>query len=562
MLNPVIVFDHFSFRYESQQEDTLHDINLTIYKGQKVLILGQSGSGKSTLIHCINGLIPNSYPGIITGQCEVAGMDTKHASIFSLSKQVGTVLQDSDAQFVALSVEEDVAFALENQAIPRNEMIQRVRLATDKVGMTDFLKQVPFTLSGGQKQKVSLAGVLHEKVGILLFDEPLASLDPHSGMQAIELIDQIHNEDRTIIIVEHRLEEVMYRSIDRVIVMHLGSIVYDGKLDDLLRARILFQYGLREPLYLQALQIAKVHITKLDPIDNIKKLNLDNEKNKLVVFNQAVHESNMKFDEVILEVDHISFAYDEIDVIQDVSFKIYKGERVAFVGKNGAGKSTMAKLICGFERTNKGQIKLHNQDTLALTIREIGERIGFVMQNPNQMLVKHLIKEEVTFALIQCRVKSEEIEERVNEALKICGLYSMRNWPVSAVSYGQRKRLTVAAILALKPDILILDEPSAGQDYTHYSEIMDFLDNLNKNQGITFIFITHDMHLAIEYTDRAIVFSDAKIIADDSIHAIMSDPFIIEQANLKQTSLYDLAKICDYSAESVIQYFIDHRRDI
>lgn len=562
MQKPVIVFDQFCFRYDSQQENTLNNINLTIYEGQKVLILGQSGSGKSTLIHCINGLIPFSFSGTITGSCKVAGMETTHASIFSLSQEVGTVLQDSDAQFVALSVEEDVAFALENQAIPRDEMIPKVKQATDKVGMTDFLKQVPFNLSGGQKQKVSLAGVLHENVNILLFDEPLASLDPLSGYQAIELIDQIHKENKTILIVEHRLEEVMAKSIDRVIVMNNGEITFDGTLESLLRLNILSKVGLREPLYLQALRLANVDYLNRNNIQNVNKINLDDVKDFVEKFKIDKQKSNDFDCDLLLEIDNVSFAYEDTNVINNISFDIRKGERVAFIGKNGAGKSTMAKLICGFIKPDQGEIRLNKKNILALSIREIGEKIGFVMQNPNQMLVKHLIRDEISFALLQHKLSREEIETRVNEALKICDLFSMRNWPVSAVSYGQRKRITVAAILALKPDILILDEPSAGQDYTHYSEIMDFLDTLNKEYGVTFIFITHDMHLAIEYTDRAIVFADSRIIADDTIYQIMSNREIIDRANLKQTSLYDLANKIGISPQRVIQYFIQNRRSI
>lgn len=556
---PLIVFDHFSFRYASQQVETLKNIHLTIHKGEKVLIIGQSGSGKSTLVHCINGLIPNSFKGEISGSCTVAGMDISRASIFSLSKQVGTVLQDSDAQFVALSVGEDVAFALENQAIERKEMIPLVKKATDKVGMSDFLMQVPYTLSGGQKQKVSLAGVLHENVSILLFDEPLASLDPYSGMQAIELIDTIHQEDRTVIIVEHRLEDVMHREIDRVIVMHEGEIVYDGELNALLKANILIKYGLREPLYLQALNYAKIPFNTFQDVTNIQKMHFDTVQKELKTFVPKQLHKPIDHSEVLLTVKNIRFAYDERPVLNNINFTVYRGERLAFVGKNGAGKSTMAKLLCAFVRPDKGSIELNGTDIKVLTIKEVGQRIGYVMQNPNHMIVKHLIKDEVRFALENQNLSNEQIDDRVEDALKICGLHSMRNWPVSAVSYGQRKRITVAAILALKPDILILDEPTAGQDYAHYSEIMDFLDQLNKDHGITFIFITHDMHLAIEYTDRALVFADGELIADDEIQAILANPAIIEKANLKQTSLYYLAQACGLDVEPFIRSFIEQR---
>lgn len=553
-----IVFNHFSFRYASQQEATLHDIHLTIPHGQKVLILGQSGSGKSTLVHVMNGLIPHSFEGEIQGECLIDGLSTVKQSIFQISQKVGTVLQDSDAQFVALSVEDDIAFVLENQAMPRSEMIPKVHSAAKRVGMDAFLKQIPFSLSGGQKQKVSLAGVLHDQAGILLFDEPLASLDPQSGEATIELIDALASE-HTVIIVEHRLEDVLHRSVDRVLVMAEGRIVFDGTSESLLKSTLLSEHGLREPLYVHALRQAHVDLTKVDHLNSITQVDFKPYTTSLQKYEKEVKQKPKAIQDVCLEVSHISFAYDKDWVINDVSFQLHKGERLAFIGQNGAGKSTLAKLLTGVLRPQKGTITLLNKNISVLSITEIGQHIGYVMQNPNQMLVKHLIKEEVSLALQLRGFDQQAQEERMKEALEICGLYSMRNWPVSALSYGQRKRVTVAAILALKPDILILDEPTAGQDYAHYTDIMHFLDELNQSQGITFIFITHDMHLALEYTDRALVFTEGKMIADDAIEAIFSKPDVLSQAHLKQTSLYTLAQACKLNPEHFIRSFIEHR---
>lgn len=562
MKKPIVEFKDFGFQYKKQTSPTLFDINLTIMEGEKVLLLGPSGSGKSTLANCINGLNPFSYDGIITGSCKIAGMETKSASIFALSKVVGTVLQDSDAQFVGLSVGEDIAFALENDSVPRKEMIPKVQKASEIVGMQDFLQHVPYELSGGQKQKVALAGVIHDDVDLLIFDEPLAALDPKMGMYAIELIDQIHNEQKkTVIIIEHRLEDVLYRHIDRIVLMDKGRIVFDGCPDQLLASNLLFTYGIREPLYIKAMKYAGCEFSEEHKISDVFQMNLEPFREKLIKQqNLEISKYNPDLGEELLKVEDVSFSYGDNEVLSHISFQINRGERVAFIGKNGAGKSTMAKLLCGIIRPSNGTIFINEKNYLQLSIKEIGEKIGYVMQNPNQMLVKDMIKEEVELALVLRGKSQEEINESVKKALKMCGLYGMRNWPVGAVSYGQKKRVTIASILVLQPEIIILDEPTAGQDYFHYTEIMNFLDDLNKNFGITIIFITHDMHLAIQYTDRAVVFAEGELVADDSVYKVLADNAAIEKANLKQTSLYTLAQRLEIKPEDYIEHFIAYER--
>jgi len=562
MSTPIVEFKNFGFKYKSQSAATLHDINLTICKGEKVLILGPSGSGKSTLANCINGLNPFSYDGVITGSCKVAGMETKDASIFALSKVVGTVLQDSDAQFVGLSVGEDIAFALENQSMPRNEMLPKVEWAARVVGMSDFLMHVPYELSGGQKQKVALAGVLHGDVDLLIFDEPLAALDPRMGMTAVELIDRIHKEqNKTVVIVEHRLEDVLYRSVDRIVLMNEGRIVYDGVPDELLASDLLTRYGIREPLYIKAMKYAGCELTPDQNLSDIQGMDLSPFEDKLKQQQLVQLEKYVpKVGEEILKVQNVTFAYGKDPVLKNISFSVRKGEKVAFVGKNGAGKSTMAKLICGIIRPREGQVLINGIDYMKYSIKEIGEKIGYVMQNPNQMLVKDIIKDEVELAMLLRGKSRQEIDEAVKKTLKMCGLYPMRNWPVSAVSYGQKKRVTIASILVLQPEIIILDEPTAGQDYRHYTEIMEFLDELNREYGITIIFITHDMHLAIQYTDRAIVFSEGELVADDSVFRVLSNDQVITRANLKQTSLYTLAMRLGLDPEAYIEHFINYER--
>lgn len=560
--SPIVEFKDFTFKYKSQLEPTLKNINLTIYEGEKVLILGPSGCGKSTLANCINGLIPFSYPGEIHGSCKIAGNETSHSSIFSLSSVVGTVLQDSDAQFVGLSVGGDIAYALENDNMPREEMLPRVLNSATLVGMQKFLEHVPYNLSGGQKQRVSLAGIMHEHVKILLFDEPLAALDPQMGNQAIDLIDKIQkNNNCTVIIIEHRLEDVLYRPVDRIILLEDGQIIADMKPNELLCSNIIVEKGIREPLYLQALKMAGCNVTIDDNPSNIFDIKLDKYKEKLVSYYSNVDTSKpYKEKKVVLNVKNVDFSYDKNKALDNVSFSINKGDKIAVIGKNGAGKSTMAKLICGILRPDKGEVHLEGVNYLNYSIKELGQKIGYVMQNPNQMLVKDIIKDEVSLGLVLNNKSEEEIEKNIEEALKKCDLWPMRNWPVSVVSYGQKKRVTIASILAMNPEIIILDEPTAGQDYRVYTEIMSFLEKLNKDFGITILFITHDMHLAIEYTDRAIVFADGKCIGDDSVFKILSDNDIIERASLKQTSLYSLATRLGINPESFIESFIVSER--
>ena len=566
MKEPIISFRDFSFRYKAQKNPTLHDIDLDIYPGEKILIIGASGSGKSTLCNCINGLIPFSFEGEITGSCTVNGIETSSASIFKLSDTVGTVLQDSDAQFVGLSVGEDIAFSMENDMMPRAEMLPRIEKNASMVGMQDFIDHIPFNLSGGQKQKVAIAGVFGNDVEVLIFDEPLASLDPQMGMTAVELIDDISKETgKTVIIVEHRLEDVLYRPVDRIILMSGGCIVADMAPDDLLRSSLLSEYGIREPLYITAMKYAGCSLDGNKNLCDLASLEFtpENEAKLKAFFTEEREAIKENTNEAVVSFSDVSFSYDPgKKVLNDINFEIKRGERIAIIGRNGAGKSTAAKLLCGIIRPDTGTIMLEGTDTSDLSVKEIGEKVGYVMQDPNTMIVKDIIKEEVGMALGFRDMPQEEAERRVNTALETCGLYRMRNWPVDSISYGQKKRVTVASMMALEPDVFVLDEPTAGQDYRSYTEIMEFVNTLNREYGKTILFITHDMHLAIENTDRAIVFSDGRLIASDRVFSVLADPDIIQRASLKQTSLYTLAVKLGLDPESTIRHFIEYEREV
>ncbi len=566
----MIEFKDFGFKYNAQEDYTLRDINLKINPGEKILIAGPSGCGKSTMIHCLNGLIPFSLGGERQGTLTIDGKDTWDMSIFELSKKVGTVLQDQDSQFIGLTVAEDLAFALENDAVGEPELHDRVKEIADVVNIGSHLLHSPQELSGGQKQRVSLGGVMVDNVGVLLFDEPLANLDPETGKKAIELIDDIHKRTGdTIIIVEHRLEDVLWRPVDRVILMDKGRIVSDSTPDELLSGELLKITGVREPLYVTALKYAGVEITPEMKASSLDTIVLSEEqKNKVRKwFKSAETETDGRSKESILEIRDLNFTYrsdrsdaEDHHALIDIDFDLYKGEMMAVVGRNGAGKSTFSKVICGFENPDSGSMIMNGNDLSELSIKERADHIGYIMQNPNQMISKTMIFDEVAMGLRNSNVPEDEVNERVNNTLKVCGLWPFRNWPISALSYGQKKRVTIAAIMSMKPEIMILDEPTAGQDYRHYTEIMEFLRKLNE-LGTTVILITHDMHLMLEYAERSVVFSDGRIIACDTAANILTDEDIIRRASLKETSLYGLAKICGIDEGTVfVSRFIDHER--
>lgn len=560
---PVIEFQDFSFQYFSQAEPTLHKINLRIYEGEKVLIVGPSGSGKSTLGNCLNGLIPFAYKGEIQGSLKICGKETRKMNIFELSKKVGTVLQDADGQFIGLTVGEDIAFALENDCVEQEKMKETVQRVSDMVDMGKLLKSSPFELSGGQKQRVSFAGVLVDDVDILLFDEPLANLDPATGKTAIDLIDRVWKQSKkTVVIVEHRLEDVLYRDVDRIIVVSEGRIEADMTPDELMAADILSELGIREPLYVTAMKYAGIHVTEDLHAGRLQTLETDKVKGQLKKWNmEQSPKQQPKECPPILEAEHLSFQYTKKrKILQDINFTIREGEMVSVVGTNGAGKSTLAKVICGFVKEDEGRLLYKGEYLADKTIKERSYKIGYVMQNPNQMICKPMIYDEVALGLRIRGVAEEEIEPKVDKALKICGLAPFKKWPISALSFGQKKRVTIASMLTLEPQILILDEPTAGQDYHHYTEIMEFLKQLNKD-GVTIIMITHDMHLMLEYTPHAIVISEGKKIGDASAVEILTNERIAEAANLKTTSLYELAIKVGIEDPSVfVQNFIDYER--
>ncbi|ARV74938.1 ABC transporter ATP-binding protein [Vibrio campbellii] len=556
-----IEFSNFSFRYESLDKPTLKNINLRIEKGEKIVIIGPSGSGKSTLGQCLNGLIPHAIKGETSGKLTINGQDTAPFDMHQFTEQVGTVLQDTDSQFVGLSIGEDIAFALENQLMSNIDMYPLVKATAKMVDLEQMLERSPHDLSGGQKQRVSLAGILVDDVDILLFDEPLAALDPKTGKKTIEIIDELHRETgKTIIIIEHRLEDVLHRSVDRIILMESGEIIADTTPDEILASPLLEEYGIREPLYLSALKEAGCAIEGDAKPSSLNTLPLAQYQTAVSTWFEASKATNVeKQAETLLAVRNLTYSYDgEKNALEDVNFDVKRGEFVSVLGKNGSGKSTITKLVMGVIEPDQGSMILNGQDLNELTIFERSQKVGVVMQNPNHMISHHMIFDEVAFGLRNRGVEEKQVEAKVLEVLELCGLSKYRHWPIEALSYGQKKRVTIASILALEPELLILDEPTAGQDYRNYTSMLSFIEKLNRELGITVMIISHDMHLVLEYTTRSIVIADSKLIADAPMTEVFSSPALLDQANLATTSLYELAtELGIENTNDFMQHFID-----
>lgn len=534
----MIRFKNFSFQYDAQAEPTLKGIDLEIVEGEKVLIAGPSGSGKSTLGQLLNGIIPAIHKGTMSGEFLLAGKPAFDQSVYDKSQLVSTVLQDTDGQFIGLSVAEDLAFALENDMVQQSVMKDQVASWAERLELRDLLGHRPQDLSGGQKQRVSLGGVLIDESPILLFDEPLANLDPQTGQDTIALIKQMQEETgATTLVIEHRLEEVLALDLDRIVLIADGCIVFNGAPNQLLASDLLAQHGIREPLYLSVLRDLAYPIAADQPLDQLSALDLSMlEKPDLQV--EAL-ESEQAI-APLLSVRGATFAYDNRLILKGIDLDLKKGERLAIVGKNGAGKSTLAKALCQFIQAD-GEFLWQGQDISQDSIKERAEKIGYVLQNPNQMISQTQLYDEVALGLRLRGWQEEEIEERVVEVLKVCGLYAMRHWPISALSFGQKKRVTIASILVLGAEVILLDEPTAGQDQAHYEEMMAFLDQLAE-AGHTVVMITHDMQLMLEHSDRCLVVLDGQVIANQSPLAVLSDAVLVAKANLRETSIFNLAQ--------------------
>ncbi|AWW99072.1 ABC transporter ATP-binding protein [Oenococcus oeni] len=561
---PAVTFKNVNFKYRVQSQATLHDVSFAFDYGEKIIIAGPSGSGKTTIGHLINGLIPQSFPGNLDGQILVNDQDVSKLDIFNLSFAVATVLQDTDAQFVGMTVAEDVSFLLENENIDHQTLLKKTNHWLTELNLQSVKNHHPQELSGGQKQRVSMAGVLSSDSKILLFDEPLANLDPAAGRAAIQLISQLQKKlNLTVIIIEHRLEEALKIQADKLVIVSRGKIIANDTPDRVLQSGVVSQVGLREPLYLTALKKAGFDLSLEKHLTDLSSLNQELVSKKISNWlNTQISVKKPNPGQPILSIKNLFFSYPKQSVFKDFNLDFYAGQITAIVGKNGSGKSTFSNLVTGFLKQDSGQIFFDGQSLDSLSVKERADKIGYVLQNPNQMISQNIVFDEVAYGLKLREVNPEEIKTRVRRVLKISGLDSMRHWPVSALSFGQKKRVTIASVLVLEPQILLLDEPTAGQDYLNYRSIMNFVASLNREHHTSIIVITHDMHLMLEYADRALALVDGKILADDRPAALLSNLELLKEASLAPTSLYNLARFSQVDPIKLSERLVESEADL
>ncbi|HEX7541759.1 MAG TPA: ABC transporter ATP-binding protein [Anaerolineales bacterium] len=514
MTETPLFVDKLSFRYRDRQSPAIHDISFSAIPGEILLIAGASGCGKTTLIRAINGLIPRSYKGEVTGRILLYGQDTSGWSLSKISHSVGTVLQDPERQILGSKVLHEVAFGLENLGLPRDEIYQRVDAALDFLKISPLRLRETFSLSGGEKQKLALAGVLAMRPSILLLDEPLASLDPASGSETLDIVRRLADDGMTVLMIEHRVEDVLRIRPERVMFMSDGEIRYLGRLDGLGAVVDYREVKLQASVIMQR--------AKADPPPVELKIL------------PGVTSSGSSL-EPIVKFENVAFGYDEREILHGINLEIKRGDVIAVLGPNGAGKTTFVKHAIGLLKPKSGRVLVEGRDTKEASVAQIASTLGYVFQSPSHMLFAPTVREELAFGPKNLRHPKSEIEKEVVEALRIVNLEDMIGDPPLALSFGQQKRVSIAAILAMRSRILVMDEPTAGQDYQNYMNFMDAILQLPGFEAI--LFITHDVDLAVIYANRVLLMADGKLVADGTPHEVLGDARRLKDCRLVPSSL-------------------------
>jgi energy-coupling factor transport system ATP-binding protein len=518
MKNAALSIKDLSFKYYIRENNAITDISLDLYEGEIMLLAGASGCGKTTIMRCINGLIPNTYTGTIKGDISIFGESVSSFSMAELSQTVGTILQNPELQIVSSVVRNEIAFGLENLAVSNEEMESRVEEVASRLGILHLLDRETFSLSGGEKQKVALAGVLVMEPRILLLDEPLAALDSASGQEALEMLRQLANEGIAVLLVEHRVDDVLEIKPDKAVFMEEGEIKYQGDCDGFM------DFADYKTIKLPAESI--IQRAKHDPLPE---------------YNCAVGSvGEDKIGTELLKFANVNFSYDKGKnmVLKDINLDIRKGDVIALLGPNGAGKTTLIKQTLGLLNPDNGVVYLEGTDTNDLAISQAAKTVGYVFQDPGQMLFAETVRDELTFGPKNLKQEPEEIEGNVDWALQTVHLSEYVDDSPLSLSFGQQKRVSIASILSMRSRILLMDEPTAGQDYWNYRSFMDSIMQMPGFDAV--VFITHDLDLALVYANRIILIKDGEIMADGSPYDALQDRDLLVKCRIKPTSLLDM----------------------
>lgn len=510
---PVLAIQNLTFRYRDRQEPSLENISLTMASGELLLLAGASGSGKTTLIRCINGLIPHSYKGELQGKILINGQDVSKLSLARISQMAGTVLQDPERQILGTRVRNEVAFGLENLGLPRDEIRQRMDEALQHLGILELRDRETFNLSGGEKQKVALAGVLAMRPNLLLLDEPLASLDPGSAQETLALVRQLADEGMTVLMVEHRVEDVLKIKPARILYLSGGQIRYFGKPEGLTKE-------------------VDYHEIKL-PAAMIMEQAIDNPAPQPL---ERLPASAAADGRELVQFENVAFGYEKkTEVLHGINLTLRQGDVVAILGPNGAGKTTLVKHAIGLLKPQDGRVLVNGKDTVDLSIAQIANTLGYVFQSPSHMLFAPTVHDELAFGPKNLGHPADQIEKEVAQAIDIVNLTGREDDPPLALSFGQQKRVSIAAILAMQSKILVMDEPTAGQDYKNYMGFMDAIMQLPNFEAI--LFITHDVDLAVIYANRVLLVDQGRIVADGEPEEVLADLDRLKASRLVPTTL-------------------------
>ncbi len=517
-----LVIETLSFQYRTRPEKAIEKISFDLKPGEMLLIAGSSGCGKTTLARCINGLIPRSYKGERAGKVLLHGKDVSEMQIADVAQTVGTLLQDPERQIVASNVFNEVAFGPENLGLPREEILSRVDAAVKRLKIEHLLERETFNLSGGEKQKVALAGLLAMNPSILMLDEPLASLDPASAHEALEVFRSLADEGKTVVLIEHRVEDAIFAKPDRLLYMEGGQVKYLGSIDSLPTAINHREVKLPAEWVVKRVRQAGKMSPRVEPAAQEKR------GEPLVVF------------------ENVDFRYNDESplILQDVNLQIDRGDLIAVLGPNGAGKSTLVKHAIGLLKPTGGRVLVEGNDTKSMSVAQIAHSLGFVFQSPTHMLFAPTVREELEFGPKNLEMDSLAIPRLVSESIATMNLKGFEEYPPLGLSFGQQKRTTIAAVLAMQSKIMIMDEPTAGQDYSNYTHFMDTMckpahekKSLVAENFAATLFITHDLDLAVTYANRVLLFGDKHIVADGKPEEVLKDFDLLTRYRVRPTSL-------------------------
>ena len=506
----LIAVSALTFTYRRATTPAIADLSFSIFPGEIVLLAGPSGCGKSTVARCLNGLIPTTYTGTISGSITVNGQETSSLTLAEISTTVGTVLQDPERQIVASNVFEEVAFGLENQGLPVAEIRSRVEATLHELGMAHLAERETFTLSGGEKQKLAVAGVLVLEPQVLLLDEPLANLDPISAEETLLLCRQLAASGRSVVIIEHRVEEVLRIAPERVLLMDEGRIIYQGD-----------GAGLGEVANPRAVKLpAEIAIPRVAALGAVAPPRLP-----------AAPAQR----EPLIELRKVEFSYGDRPILRSIDLTIHSGDRVALLGPNGTGKSTLVKHMLGLLRPQRGEVLLRSQPLRKLSVAQAAHQVGYVFQNPGHMLFAPSVREEMAFGPRNLGQSEAEISANTAEALALMNMADMLERPPLTLSFGQQRRLCIASVIAMRCAVMLMDEPTAGQDYRSYTQFMDGINQLSFFAAQ--VFITHDLDLALTYANRIVLLNDGRIVADGAPAAVLADDALLHSCRVLPTSL-------------------------